>query len=292
MAYGDEGVRQIIDDRRPLFEFAITSVLTGLPLETAEGRTAGLRAAAPMVASIRDRVLRGEYTRQLAGWLGMDETTVRMAVSGAKRHPVSRGVAPPSEQEMSGEGGAGLAGQTLLPPRERLRDPVERVEREALEVYLQLPGYAAQAGMDNLPSQTFTVPVHRRVHEAIRAAGGTACYTQRLNTLVAQGSPEERAVQDAAAWYVDQVVEQTDGVVASAVTQLAVEGLQESRPDRLSYYVWSISVSLIKQGITRQIADLRSELQRTSPQDDRYGELFARLIELEAQRRTCEEQMS
>ena len=292
MAYGDEGVRQIIDDRRPLFEFAITSVLTGLPLETAEGRTAGLRAAAPMVASIRDRVLRGEYTRQLAGWLGMDETTVRMAVSGAKRHPVSRGVAPPSEQEMSGEGGAGLAGQTLLPPRERLRDPVERVEREALEVYLQLPGYAAQAGMDNLPSQTFTVPVHRRVHEAIRAAGGTACYTQRLTTLVAQGSPEERAVQDAAAWYVDQVVEQTDGVVASAVTQLAVEGLQESRPDRLSYYVWSISVSLIKQGITRQIADLRSELQRTSPQDDRYGELFARLIELEAQRRTCEEQMS
>ncbi len=83
MAYGDEGVRQIVERRRPLFEFAITSVLTGLPLETAEGRTAGLRAAAPMVASIRDRVLRGEYTRQLAGWLGMDETTVRMAVSGA-----------------------------------------------------------------------------------------------------------------------------------------------------------------------------------------------------------------
>ena len=292
MAYGDEGVRQIIDSRRPLFEFAITSVLTGLPLETAEGRTAGLRAAAPMVASIRDRVLRGEYTRQLAGWLGMDETTVRMAVSGAQRHPVSRGVAPPSDNEMSGPGGEGPAGHALLPPRERLRDPVERVEREALEVYLQLPGYAAQAGMDNLPSQTFTVPVHRRVHEAIRAAGGTACYTQRLNVLLEQGTPEERATQDAAAWYVEQVVQQADDVVAGAVTQLAVEGLPESRPDRLSYYVWSISVSLIKQGITRQIADLRSELQRTSPQDDRYGELFARLIELEAQRRTCEEQLT
>ncbi len=88
----------------------------------------------------------------------------------------------------------------------------------------------------------------------------------------------------------EHVAEQADEVVAGAVTQLAVESLPESRPERLSYYVWSISVSLIKQGITRQIADLRSQLQRTSPQDERYGQLFARLIELEAQRRTCEEQ--
>ncbi|MFT0847914.1 DNA primase, partial [Actinomycetaceae bacterium L2_0104] len=102
MEYGDEGVRQIVESRRPLFEFAITSVLTGLPLETAEGRTAGLRAAAPMVASIRDRVLRGEYTRQLAGWLGMDETTVRTAVSGAQRHPLPQGGFAPQGAE--GEG--------------------------------------------------------------------------------------------------------------------------------------------------------------------------------------------
>ncbi len=285
MAYGDEGVRQIIESRRPLFEFAITSALAGLPLETAEGRTAGLRAAAPMVASIRDRVLRGEYTRQLAGWLGMDETTVRTAVSGARRHPVPHPDFPPHD-----DAGENPGRQIMLPPRERLRDPVERVEREALEVYLQLPGYAAQAGMDDLPSQTFTVPVHRRVHEAIRAAGGTRCYSQRLELLRAQGAPEERAVTDAAGWYVEQVAEQADELVAGAVTQLAVEGLPESRPERLNYYVWSISVSLIKQGITRQIADLRSELQRTPPQDERYGQLFARLIELEAQRRTCEEQ--
>ena len=284
MVYGDEGVRQIVERRRPLFEFAITSVLTGLPLETAEGRTAGLRAAAPMVASIRDRVLRGEYTRQLAGWLGMDETTVRMAVSGARRHPAPRSDQPEMNEEES------APRQILLPPREQLRDPVDRLEREALEIYLQLPGYAAQAGMDDLPSQTFTVPVHRRVHEAIRAVGGTRCYSQRVEVLRAQGAPEDRAAADAAAWYVEHVAEQADEVVSGAVTQLAVESLPESRPERLSYYVWSISVSLIKQGITRQIADLRSQLQRTSPQDERYGQLFARLIELEAQRRTCEEQ--
>lgn len=282
MVHGDEGVRHVVSNRRPLFEFAITSVLKDLPLETAEGRTAGLRAAAPMVASIRDRVLRGEYTRQLSGWLGMDETVVRMAVAGARRHTQRHSDSEPAR------GNAGGAEQpVLLPPREQLRDPVERVEREALEVYLQLPGYAAQAGMDELPSQTFTVPVHRRVHEAIRAVGGTHCYSQRLASL---GEADAAADAAATAWYVERVAEQADEVVAGAVTQLAVESLPESRPDRLSHYVWSISVSLIKQGITRQIADLRSELQRTSPQEENYGNLFARLIELEAQRRACEEQ--
>ena len=284
MAYGDEGVREIIAGRRPLFEFAITSTLKDLPLNTAEGRTAGLRAAAPMVASIRDRVLRGEYTRQLADWLGMDETTVRMAVSGAARHPQQPRRTMEQEPEQ-------LARPATLPPLARLRDPVERIEREALEILLQLPGYAAKAGMDDLPSQTFTLPMHRRVHEAIRAAGGTACFTDRVNELRSQGIDQPAADRDAAGWYVERVAEQADSVVAPIITQLAVEDLPESRSDRFPNYVWSISVTLIKQGITRQIADLRSELQRTSSDDHRYGELFARLIELESQRRACEDQL-
>ena len=284
MAYGDEGVREIIAGRRPLFEFAITSTLKDLPLNTAEGRTAGLRAAAPMVASIRDRVLRGEYTRQLADWLGMDETTVRMAVSGAARHPQQPRRTMEQEPEQ-------LARHATLPPLAQLRDPAERIEREALEILLQLPGYAAKAGMDDLPSQTFTLPMHRRVHEAIRAAGGTACFTDRVNELQSHGIDQPAADRDAAGWYVERVAEQADSVVAPIVTQLAVEDLPESRSDRLANYVWSISVTLIKQGITRQIADLRSELQRTSSDEDRYGELFARLIELESQRRACEDQL-
>lgn len=286
MAYGDEGVREIVAGRRPLFEFAITSTLKDLPLNTAEGRTAGLRAAAPMVASIRDRVLRGEYTRQLAGWLGMDESTVRMAVSGAARHPHHAPYAQPEPEEHRENVPA------TLPPRSQVRDPVERIEREALEVYLQLPGFAAQAGMDDLPSQTFTLPMHRRVHEAIRAAGGTRCFTNRVAYLQARGVEEAEAVREAAGWYIEQVAEQADSVVGPIVTQLAVENLPESRPDRLANYVWSISITLIKQGITRQIADLRSELQRAGSEDERYGELFARLIELEAQRRACEEQLT
>ena len=305
MKYGDEAVREIVAGRRPLFEFAIRSVLTGLPLNSAEGRTAGLRAAAPMVASIRDRVLRGEYTRQLAGWLGMDEGTVRHAVLSAARTPASgrtsaSGRRPEGRQRMqdgwqkrpdASAQGEPESPAPVLTPRAMVRDPVERVEREALGIYLQLPSLAGPAQMDELPSQTFTVPVHRRVHEAIRAAGGAASFGKRVAELSASGLPPERAEEAAAGWYVERVIENADDVVGRAVAQLAVETLPESRPDRIERYVWGIAVSLIRQGITRQIGDLRSRLQRTPPDDPQYSALFSRLIELEEQRRACDAQI-
>ncbi|MDO4888356.1 MAG: DNA primase [Actinomycetaceae bacterium] len=290
MNYGDEAVRQIVARRRPLFEFAIRSVLEGIALNTAEGRTAGLRSAAPMVASIRDRVLRGEYTRQLAGWLGMDEATVRQAVAAASR---SRSAASESRAGTGrGVAGGDSVGEHVpgaaLAPLASLRDPVERLEREALEVYLQLPWYALHYRMDELPSQTFSVPTHRAVHEAIRAAGGAAVYGHRYAELADSGLDRDRASRDAAGWYVERVHEAADDVVARAVAQLAVESLPETRGDRLQNYVRSVVSSLIRQGITRQIAELRSELQRTSPDDPSYGELFADLMDLETQRRSYE----
>ena len=74
--HGDAAVRSLVDHRVPLFEFAIRSTLAGYDLESAEGRVAALREAAPIVARIKDPALRPEYTRRLAGWLGMDPAGV------------------------------------------------------------------------------------------------------------------------------------------------------------------------------------------------------------------------
>ena len=67
---GPEAVRELVEQRVPLFEFAIRSVLATHDLNQPAGRVAALRAAAPVVARIRDRSLRPEYARSLAGWLG------------------------------------------------------------------------------------------------------------------------------------------------------------------------------------------------------------------------------
>ncbi|MGO1738783.1 MAG: DNA primase, partial [Actinomycetaceae bacterium] len=91
---GDEAVRELISGREPLFEFVIRSSLASLDLGTAEGRVAGLRSAAPVIAAIRDRALRGEYARELAGWLGMDDVSVRQAVRTAESAARRAGGAP------------------------------------------------------------------------------------------------------------------------------------------------------------------------------------------------------
>src|SRR5690625_1662932 len=176
-----------------------------MDLGTAEGRVTGLRAAAPVVAGIRGRALRGECARELAGWLGMDEQSVRQAVAQAGRSGGGRGgvagqpqggreaqygarngnqFGPGSQSgpgnqrgEDGGPAGAAPARPASRPGRE---DPVARLERQVLEVVLQLPHLAVGAGFDDLAPDTFTVPAYRGVHDAIRAAGGTSAYGTEL----------------------------------------------------------------------------------------------------------------
>lgn len=278
LAYGDEALRRMIDNREPLFAFVLRSMLAGLPLHTAEGRTAGLRATAPIVNSIRDRVLRGEYVRELAGWLGMDERLVAQNVRAMGRMP---------QQANDGDGTGVMPIAAGLPPHHQIKDPLERVERQALEVMIQLPGLARVANAQELPARTFTVATHQAVHDAIRAAGGVVIYEKRLEELRAAGdsAPEARA----AAWYLDRVLEQADGVVAQAVTQLAVEPLPEVGREDQWPYVRGILMSLIRQGITRQIAEVRGQMRRTASGSPDQDVLFSRLIELENQRRAFDE---
>src|SRR5690606_18639752 len=58
---GPDAVQALVRGRQPLFEFVIRSILRRHDLDTAEGRVAALREAAPVVAGIRDTALRPEY---------------------------------------------------------------------------------------------------------------------------------------------------------------------------------------------------------------------------------------
>ncbi|MCU1600065.1 MAG: primase [Frankiales bacterium] len=151
LAKGDNAVRDLVAARVPLVEFAIRAGLASYDLETAEGRVQALTHSAPMVAKIKDRSLRPEYARRLAGWLGMEVETVNARVGeltgGA---PVQRRQAPPQADAM------------LL-----------KLEREALKLAVQAPVYVAPI-FDTLAEDVFTDESHRMVHDAIRKAGGVS----------------------------------------------------------------------------------------------------------------------
>lgn len=147
--HGDTSVRDLVERRVPLFEFAIRSTLAGYNLETAEGRVAALRDAAPIVARIKDPALRPEYVRRLAGWLGIDAQTVSRAVGGGR--------GPQSAPGSSG--------------RPDPRDPVAAIQREALKCALQEPALSS-AWYASVEAGAYADPALRAVHEAIAAAGG------------------------------------------------------------------------------------------------------------------------
>jgi len=144
--HGDAAVRALVDQRVPLFEFAIRTALASYDLESAEGRVGALREAAPIVARIKDPALRPEYSRRLAGWLGMDPATVNRAVGGGSN------AAPP-------------------PRRPDARDPVLAVQREALKCALQEPALVS-AWYASVEADAYSDPQLRAVHDAIAAAGG------------------------------------------------------------------------------------------------------------------------
>jgi DNA primase len=250
--HGPDAVRALVAGRTPLFEFVVRSTLAAHDLDTAEGRIAALRAAAPVVASIRDAALRPEYTRQLAGWLGMDVRSVRDAVGGT---------------------GRGRATATSGPARRPDRsDPVVRVEHGALAAVLQHPDLVPET-FDTLDADTFTVPVFRAVHDAVRVAGGVTA---------GRGLGASRwvnAVSDAAA-----------ESVRPTITELSVVALPADGPAAVEALVRALVDGLVDQGLARTVAVLHGQLQRTDPSDPRSRQILAELTALETRRRSLRDQ--
>jgi len=261
---GDDAVRALVDRRVPLFEFAIRSTLAAFDLETAEGRIGALRDAAPIVAKIRDAALRPEYARRLAGWLGLDVSTVTKAIQEAQRS--GRQPAPNRREPDRSE--------TPPPPAMPRaqsgvrRDPVLVVEREALKCALQEPALIAD-WYESVEETAYTHSAARRVHQAIAAAGFPSADVTGL------------------AW-IDAVLETCeDDDVRRLVRELAVDPLPADEGKDDAYAVAVLS-RLLELDASRRVQDLRGRLQRidAGEQAEEYQRTFADLLALEEYRRS------
>jgi DNA primase len=269
IARGPEAVQELIDHKVPLFEFAIRAELAGHDLERAEGRVAGLRAAAPVVARIRDEALRPEYVRLLSGWLGMPDEEVRRAVVAARRASSQRPTAPTTPVTVDEGAQAG-------PPRLARPDPRDKlaaIEREALKVALQAPQVAG-SWVDAVETDAFRTPAYAAAHRAVVDAGGAAAgLTDR-------------------AWLDAVLAACPDDAVRAVVHELAVAPLPTDEVDER--YATSVLARLLEVDASRRIADLKARLQRVEPtaDPDAYQALFADVLALETYRRNLREQVA
>jgi DNA primase len=255
LAKGDAAVRDLVASRERLVSFVLRTTLAGFDLDSAEGRVGALRAAAPLVAQIKDRSLRPEYGRILAGNLGLEVEVVQRAVAAASR----------GEQQLDAR---------LPQPRPSADDPQTLVEREALKLAIQVPVLAGPV-FDNADTDCYTFPLHVQVRQAIADAGGA--------TRGVAGSH----------WIATIAGHCGDLLAQSLVNQLAVEELRYDGEADPHYVAVTIARLQLAQ-VDRRVHTVKSKLQRINPvtQKDDYFGLFNDLVSLETTARALREQAS
>jgi DNA primase len=274
---GDGALRDLVARRTPLFEFAIRTALADHDLDSAEGRVNALRQCVPMVARIKEPMLRDEYARRLAGWVGWEDVAqviARVREEAQKRGLPERGGRrrAPVTEEVASRQARHAAGAAQRPDP---ADPTLWPQREALKSALQYPALAGPV-FDSLTVESFTHPGYAAVRAAIGAAGGAA------------------AGQSGGQW-IDAVRGQAASEAgAGLVNELGVEAINVEDDDKMPRYIAGVLARLQEVWVGRQIAEVKSKLQRMSPveQGDEYHALFGDLVAMEAYRRSLLEQAS
>ena len=249
-AEGDVAVRDLIARRVPLFQFAIKTALKDFDLSTAEGRVNALKAAAPMVAKIRDASLRPEYARSLAGWLGMEVDSVIDVVkkSGSRS----------SQAHVNNQITSPIAGASWRPEP---NEPRLALEREVLKARLQMPALVYQ--WREIEANAFTHPAYQRLRIFIDS--------QRDLEQINLDSVESEELK-------------------SFITELSVEPIRTSGEvsdkyvssitARLNEVALSRSIAEIKSTLQR-LNPVDNEKE--------YNEIFTRLVAMETKRHALRE---
>ncbi len=316
---GDDAIRMLVSGRKPMYEFMVRRRLDQFDLETVEGRVGALRAAAPVVAGIRDQSMQSGYARTLAGWIGLDPAEVSRAVQAARRATGTRGApartsgrpttgpgagAPPrgpasastSPSASTGSGSAGPSAAAAPGSPQSFPAAPDDPYGDAPPPPEDTGGYSApEVRLSDLPNDPVT-RLERELLMAVLQHPGEIDREIALRALhttfsVASLSTVRDALVAAFEHYatpqwVARAADEAPRAFAPLVTQLAIAPLP-IRGDHVREYCTGVTTSLIERDLLRRKTELLGALQRTDATADaeRYRTLQRQLVDLEAERR-------
>ena len=258
---GDEAVQLMIENKKPIYEFAIKQKLKNFDLSSVEGRVGAARAAAAVIATIRDTAMRSVYLREVANWVNLDVSEVSALVDRAIKDKVVTAVAPMRQDAPAPE----QVVQTYEQPD--LRDPTIRFERQLLEVLVQHPAEVEESKFIELVSGDFLAKVH-----AVMAAA--------LATNVANRKDPS---------WLAKLSESIDPALHQSLRAIAATALPARTPDELRKYIDGVVVSGFVNLLTRQKLSLQAVLRQTEASDSaKISEIQKELMDIENRRRALQ----
>lgn len=268
---GDEAVRELFTRKVPLFEFALRQAIGRFDLNTVEGRVSALRAAAPIVAEIKDPALRPGYARELSRMLGTELGEVQQAVKAASTHARS-----PRNEAPAGDPMPPRSYDAPPQPRQQPHHPGlsalpstpgARLERDALMAMIQHPTGVGAELMAQAATAEVGDPSLRVVRDAIAAA----------LPAVGEDGWFERVLAEAPERYRGLVRE----------LGLAPLPLAQQTPETLSAYASDVVASLLDRDLLALKGELVARMQRIGdPGDPGSRRIQEQLTALEAARRS------
>jgi len=255
---GDEAVALMIQNKKPIYEFAVKQKMKNFNLDSVEGRVGAARASASVIATIRDSALRSVYIRELANWVNLDLSEVSALVDRAIKEKVVSAVAP-LRQDSIPEAPVETAFQAP-----DLKDPAVRFERQLLEVLVQQPTMVAAEDLKQLSSGDFLAGAHGAIAKAIYSA------------------LEHRSDNN----WLPKIAEALEPTLHSALRSLAATELPASNDQELERYVSGVVNAGFVALLTRQKLSMQAVLRQLDPAETAKIEQIQReLISVEERRR-------
>lgn len=200
---GNEAVRSLISHAKPLFDFVIDAAINRFDTTYSTGQMGAVKAAAPLIAQIRDRSLVDLYARKATRRIGVDLDIMRREVNAARsqlnvreddayasnkrRFGAGAGGANGANGGAAGEAHRGEQGRNPYddPARRRAlehRDATEQTyfriddavfiaEQQFMAMLIQVPRAIDRDMFGRLTLADFMTPVFRTMFQAIAAAG-------------------------------------------------------------------------------------------------------------------------
>jgi DNA primase len=267
---GDEAVVAMIQNKKPIFEFAIKQKISKFDLNSIEGRVAAARAAAPVIAGIRDAALRPAYTRELAGWVSLETNEVAALVDVALKAARNESVSTMRRDNVANVENPPQFDAEAEPqayPTINLNDPIMRFERQLLEVLVQVPSAFDRATALRICKSGFSAPAHIAVATAIEAAVDHIGQHEFLPTL-AMSIPAE---------------------LQSVLFEIAGQTLPARTEEELLVYGQGVIARGVSALLAREKNELLAALRRIDPavEVEAHREIQQKLVQLENERRSA-----